>query len=272
MGVCEPRNVRAFAELYVSLGWSVIPLPIGSKIPVIKWKPFQTRHPTVQELDAWFLDKDSNIAIVTGAVSGVFCLDIDSPQAMRKYLAHEDGYGLGDQLTPLSKTNKGWHVLFTYEEGLRNFQGRPDLGYDVRGEGGYFVAPPSVHEKGHTYYWEIEPCALAPLPAWLRPKPEYASSHPAARTVTFAPRGDFKPKEEYYAPKGEGARNMSLAQLAGHLFRERLDEPTVLKICLAWNDRNDPPLPDKEVETTVRSIARADAGRGHYRGLGNVGR
>src|SRR5207244_3547456 len=42
-------------------------------------------------------------------------------------------------------------------------------GIDVRGDGGYVVAPPSRHASGKTYFWESPPddATVQPIPSWL---------------------------------------------------------------------------------------------------------
>jgi hypothetical protein len=60
----------------------------------------------------------------------------------------------------------------------------------------------------------------------------------------------------------EGARNRTLASLAGHLLRNRIDPWVTLDLLTAWNQtRCRPPLSENEVMTTVASIARREINR-----------
>ena len=49
--------------------------------------------------------------------------------------------------------------------------GKVEAGIDVRGDGGYVIAPKSVHESGNCYLWQIssriDQIPLAELPDWL---------------------------------------------------------------------------------------------------------
>ena len=55
----------------------------------------------------------------------------------------------------------------------------------------------------------------------------------------------------------EGARNASLASLAGHLLWHEVDPEVAMELLLAWNrTRCRPPLEDAEVARVVESIAR----------------
>lgn len=133
---------------------SVIPVPrpdrrYDGKRPVIAWREFQDRRATEDELRAWFRTPQ-NIAIVTGALSGVVAVDADSPEALhwiRRRLPW----------TPWqTKTARGFH-LFYQHPGIRvsnraHLQ-TPDgrLAIDVRGDGGFCVAPGSLHATGVPY-------------------------------------------------------------------------------------------------------------------------
>jgi hypothetical protein len=55
--------------------------------------------------------------------------------------------------------------------------------------------------------------------------------------------------------KPEGGRHNSLARLAGHLLGHRLPAVEVEELCLIWNSRNSPPLPEAEIRSTVHDIA-----------------
>ena len=75
-----------FARKYVSYGWSVIPVLQNDKKPAIPWKEFQQRFPTDEELVEWFGNgARNNIAIVTGSISNLAVIDLDSDQAVAFY-------------------------------------------------------------------------------------------------------------------------------------------------------------------------------------------
>jgi hypothetical protein len=55
---------------------------VGRETPAIKWSRYQDRRQTAADIAELFRDDDSNIAILTGVISGVVVIDADSPQAM----------------------------------------------------------------------------------------------------------------------------------------------------------------------------------------------
>jgi hypothetical protein len=122
---------------------------------------------------------------------------------------------------------------------------------DLRGDGGYVVAPPSVHACGELYRWERSPdvCRLAPLPAWLlRAAPDGGThrGHPLAHWRGLLREG-----------VAEGERNNAIASLAGHLLWRGVDPEVTAELLLSWNaTRCRPPLPVDEVLRTVDSIVR----------------
>ena len=108
---------------------------------MLPWKEFQSRLPTLDELHQWFATPQ-NLAIITGAISGVVVVDVDDRHARQWWMRHRP-------YTPWqTKTASGNH--FSYQHpgcGIRN-RARletPDgtLAIDVRGDGGYVVAPGS---------------------------------------------------------------------------------------------------------------------------------
>jgi hypothetical protein len=150
---------------YVALGWSVIPLRPREKRPAISWEAYQHRIATEEEIrDWWTRWPDANIGIVTGGVSGLIALDLDSAEAVQK--AEE----LGLPQTPRCRTGKGEHVYFKHPGGeeTKNFC-RKMVGMDLRADGGYVVAPPSVHPTGALYDWVVSPWEgeLEAPPVWL---------------------------------------------------------------------------------------------------------
>lgn len=215
------------------LGLSVIPVAYRGKKPALDWKEYQTRRPHPARVAEWFSSEERNIGIVTGEVSGLVVLDVDRPDR-----------GLRDRVaslptTPTVKTGKGWHYYFKHPGiPVRN---RVNVlpGADIRGDGGFVVAPPSVHAHGLRYEWLTdisEP--LASLPDWLREKIESAeiSDRLDIALCREAPAstayGEAALLEEYgtLMSAQSGARNSSLNIAAcklGNLVGAELDEDSV---------------------------------------------
>lgn len=199
-GTPSPQQLAEAALYYAgTLGWSVIPLhsatggrcscpdpghdgkPGGARCPAPGKHP-RTIHglhdasKSPAQVAAWWKRwPDSNVGVVTGKASGFVVVDMDVKPATGK-----DGPA---RLAELEKANGpipptmasvtgggGRHLLFAFPEGeLNNSNDRIGLGIDVRGSGGYIVAPPSVHASGRVYTWDEGALArpLAPLPPWL---------------------------------------------------------------------------------------------------------
>jgi len=228
-----------WAKYYVEKkGFSVIPVGTDKKPAIKEWKPYQTKRPTKDELQQWFGNgSKNNIGIVTGAISGIAVVDFDTPEAVK--LAKEKHF----PTTPMVKTARGYHAYCKHKPGVGNFQDRDDLaGIDLRAEGGFVVAPLSIHETGKKYEWvagrSLDDLPLADLPEWiLAVKPE-----------------DKTPLKDLYAGVSKGDRNQSLARLAGSWVNDGLTYDECLDNAVLWNQRNISPLPEKEIERTVRSI------------------
>ena len=125
-------------------------------------------------IHAWWSNQPgANIAIATGERSGVWVLDVDQHgddgEATLRALEREHG---ALPLTLTSKTGGGGrHFFFKFDPSapVRNRQSKALklAGIDVRGEGGYAIAPPSTHASGAAYVWENPIAAVEPAPIWL---------------------------------------------------------------------------------------------------------
>ena len=226
------------ARKYVSYGWSVIPVLQNDKKPAIPWKEFQQRFPTDEELVEWFGNgARNNIAIVTGSISNLAVIDLDSDQAVAFYTEKN----LSRTLTV--KTARGFHAYFKTKIGVRNFQQRDDLpDIDLRADGGIVVAPPSVHKSGSVYEWvkgrgigEVE---IQELPSWvLTEKPE-----------------EKTPVSQLYKGVKNGSRNNAVARLAGSWVGAGGSLEEIQEKAHVWNSGNNDPLPHDEVDRTIKSI------------------
>jgi putative DNA primase/helicase len=239
--------VLAAALGHLKREWSII--PVGhDKRPLVNWKPYQERRPTVKQVRDWFDDDpEAGIAIITGAISGIVVLDVDAKSDGRESLEQlQNEHGHLPKTVTVKTGGGGRHFYFPHPGGkIRPSAGKLGRGLDIRGDGAYVVAPPSAHKSGQAYEWKRDPDStkLAQLPKWLlmlisdeqRPKPEQSS---AAAII-------------------EGRRNETLTSLAGTMQRRGFSTDAILQALLVENEeRCQLPLPVEEVEQIVRSIAR----------------
>jgi hypothetical protein len=237
---------------YGRLGWSVIPIASRGKRPLIRWQVYQYRHPDATEVAEWFHRwPDANIGVVTGIVSGLVVLDLDPRHGADESIARLERAHRPLDVTVEARTGGGGRHLYFAHRGeiIRNRVGLAG-GVDLRGDGGYVVAPPSIHASGQPYSWDRSPdvCRLAPLPGWLREVAEDRGhrGHPLSYWRSLLREG-----------VGEGERNNTIASLAGHLLRHGVDPEVTAELLLAWNAaRCRPPLEAEEVVRTVESITR----------------
>jgi Bifunctional DNA primase/polymerase, N-terminal/Primase C terminal 1 (PriCT-1) len=258
--LADPRTsdgVTAMDEAirdYLGRSWSIIPIKPGDKRPLVRWEDFQHCCPGEGEARGWFRTwPDAGIGVVTGTISGLVVIDIDVRHGGDVSL--EDLERVHGRLptTVECRSGGGRHLYFGHPGSLvRNKVGLAP-GIDLRGDGGYVVAPPSVHSSGVRYAW-VEGCdpkstGIARLPDWVLRR---AIDEPLRRghSVAYWRRlvADGVP---------EGERNNTIASLAGHLLRHGVDPTVVMELLLSWNRvRCRPPLADEEVTAVVESITR----------------
>jgi len=243
--------IRIAALAYIARGWSAIPIEPRGKRPLIAWTEYQGRIACAEEIESWFQRwPHANVGIVTGRVSGLVVLDVDERHGGATSLARLEIDPV--PITVEAVTGGGGRHLYFSHPGipLGNRVGlRPGL--DLRGDGGCVVAPPSIHASGTPYLWVTarspDEAPLAPLPGWfLHTEGGEHIGHPLAHWRRLAREG-----------VAEGARNATIASLAGHLLWHGVDVQVVLGLLFAWNRvRCRPPLEDVEVTRVVDSIAR----------------
>ena len=143
----EPSAMLIAALQYREKGFSVIPCG-KDKTPLIKWLPHQEKRATEEEIRQWWAKwPNANIGIITGKISGITVLDFDSQEGVENFLANFKG------VTPCVDTPRGMHAYFAYEDGIRNTVKVNGFDIDVRSDGGYVIAPPSVNAEGKQYKW-----------------------------------------------------------------------------------------------------------------------
>src|SRR5262249_9216312 len=145
--------------------------------------------------------------------------------------------GLPQTLTV--KTGRGVHFYLEHADALRTQTGVIDH-VDLRADGSYVVAPPSVHVTGCAYQFEDRETPIAALPTTL------VSQLKAVAGFTFD-AGGF----------AEGERNTRLTSIAGTFARQGITGGQ-LDNCLLSVNANvcDPPLDHAEVMRIGRSVER----------------
>jgi replicative DNA helicase len=242
------------------------------KRAMILWTEFQTRHPTVAEVADWFTKwPDANIGIVTGNISNLVVFDLDSENAVQ-YAENEGGF----PVTVKAKTGKGYHIYAQHPGFAVKNDVEKKLDIDIRGDGGYAAAPPSVHGSGRQYEWEdglsiveIDP---APCDSWMidyLKEVSRSSSKPAKeKTPNLSNNPDMAKKsgnsDSYvdilkYGAR-EGMRNHTATKLIGHLIAKGNDEAVVWELIKQWNaEKNNPSLDEFELRKTFDSIAKLES-------------
>ena len=248
-----PLSAWQAALSYLRRGWSVIPIERRAKRPLVAWLEFESRCASAREVEGWFVRwPDANVGIVTGRVSGLVVIDVDARHGGEASISRlESEHGLLPSTVEALTGGGGRHLYFAHPGGRVGNRVGLFPGLDLRGDGGCVVAPPSVHPSGRPYAWargrSPDETSLAPLPRWLLPGAQAGrAGHPPEHWRRLARDGI-----------DEGARNATLASLAGHLLWREVDPEVVLELLLAWNRaRCRPPLEDAEVAGVVESIAR----------------
>jgi len=205
-------------------------IPLNGKVPYLySWKEFQERKPTVEEVTRWWTEHpEANIGIITGKISNLTVVDVDSELI-------PDGL----PNTVIARTGHGWHYYYQYEPGISN-RARVMENVDLRGDGGYVVAPPSIHPETQKPYEWIKRGDIQPFPKHL-----FGISQKNTDWTKVAKGAD------------EGQRNETAARYIGKLmtvFDRETWENTVWETARLWNEKNNPPMSERELRTTYESI------------------
>lgn len=228
--------MKSSALSYAAKNVSVIPVGRDKK-PLINWKEFQTRRATPEEIEAWWTKyPEANVGIVTGKISNLAVVDVEK----------------GGDISPFPETDTvatgggGWHLYYHYEEGVDN-KARIFPLTDIRGEGGYIVAPPSIHASG-TPYKLIKHVGRKPFPKYVFEGIEKPTNHADWQNIL---RGT-----------PEGSRNETMAKVIGrymNAFHPSEWESVLYPFIQYHNQKNNPPLDERELRSIWQSIGKRAA-------------
>lgn len=147
---------------YARRGWAVFPLVEGDKMPAVKGGFKVATDDEGQLREAWSRRPLMNVGVATGTASGglvVLDFDVDDERGedgVAALLAWEREHG-GLPETARAVTGRGGLHLYYLCDRPVACSVDSERGVDVRGDGGYAVAPPSVHPNGRRYEWEEPP-------------------------------------------------------------------------------------------------------------------
>lgn len=239
-------KITPFLEWYQKNNLSFFPVPFRSKQPNIEWKVYQERLPTEEEISRWKNIQETNIAVVCGKISGnLTALDCDSIERfyeLAEVICKHTGIEDILDFTTISQTSKGMHIWLRTKEPIKS-QKFPKL--DVKGEGGYIIAPNSIHPSGAEYKF-INKTPIKTIDTLE------AIGININQQPTEMPRKGAGWVSQILTGVGEGQRNDSAIKLAGY-FRNIMPRDITERLMLDWNTKNIPPMMEREIFRTIES-------------------
>jgi hypothetical protein len=227
-----------YALSYLERGWSII--PCEGKVPRVSWVQFQNRLPSEEEVRKWWETwPESNIAIITGKISGIVVADVDINRG-----------GDATTLPPTGMITRtgggGTHHIYKYP-GMHVQNKVGSDGIDIRGDGGYIIAPPSKHSSGGVYQWlQQEYIGDFPLDFFFPPEQKKAEKKEKWLSDLLKNGAD------------RGGRNDAITRMAGYYASKEMPVDIAVAIISGWMEQQEDPLPTDEIDITVRSVYRTN--------------
>ncbi|WP_019158368.1 bifunctional DNA primase/polymerase [Brevibacterium senegalense] len=258
-----PRPVSVVARELAAAGVPVFPCLPGGKRPLTT-HGFHDATTDLGQITAWWREHpEANLAVPTGAASGVVVVDVDVHGPVDGYRAferaHRAGLVSGWQLLVVTPSS-GMHAYYPATPGReqRSWQAAR-AGIDFRGDGGYIVVPPStVSTGGKSAGYRVRRINSGAtsvldsdrLRAFLDPRPA-----PSARSGREVERSADLPRlAAWVAGRGEGERNRGLFWAACRLAENNIPAPEALNVLAAA--ATEAGLGEREITATVRSAYR----------------
>lgn len=263
--------LHVFARRYVDHGWPVFPLLPRAKIPDGKLVPHGVHDASLEltQVDAWWeREPSSNVALACG--HAFIVVDVDprngGKETMRALVTAHQRF----PVTPVSYTGGGgWHALFATPLDASGepipLRSKIGEGVDIKGPGGYIVAPPSVHPSGALYEWAVNArpsrTSLAAMPAWLlalaRRPPEPVSAPAGPPPQGAAARAQAYVDTMPAAVSGSGGHAATFA-VARKLVQDfALSDDEAWGVLVGYNARCQPPWSERDLRHKLKSAKAA---------------
>jgi len=169
------KSTYDYALAYTAKRFSIISLKPKSKQPSIaSWKPFTVSHPSKEQLESWFVNTENNIGVITGRLSSIFAIDIDGHETYNFFIQKIESLSSVDEqlvisikdtmkiITGSGNTNLVFRFdpeefpigdelanTILWKDSTANQNNHSEI--RLKGEGGYIVVPPSIHDNGKEY-------------------------------------------------------------------------------------------------------------------------
>lgn len=254
-------TMREHAEKYIAQGMPVFPCcwPVNGacgcgrkhegrdvgKVPLVEHGLKDATQTVTGVKDYWTRWPNASIGLAIPA--GYFVLDVDiDKQGYESLEKLQNRYDALTETWLVITGSCGQHYWYKTPKQVRNTTRLDGLdGLDVRGEGGYVIAPPSLHRSGHryavSYIWDGP---IMPAPLWLV---EVCTKKQAPITTNT----------NTVNPIPEGSRNDALARDAGAMRRRGFSEEAIFNaLKIANRERCQPPLPEDEIMRIAKSVSR----------------
>jgi len=239
------------ALYYASKGWKVFPLTQGTKIPAegMHWIDEATLDEgTITQW--WGTNPTSNIAIATGRTSNLTVIDVDGHEgwdSIKEVIGE-----FPKERTRVIKTPRGYHLYYEYHPDFHTGAGFL-AGVDVRSDGGYVVAPPSV--VNGTRYAVAPDRDKPPIPITYAPEIFKARNR---NGVTADPVLEHPTWVSDLLANGvaEGLRDQSATSLAGYFHSRGLPDDIIETIMLPFSDKCIPAFDLRDLRKVIQSVSR----------------
>lgn len=245
---------------YAARGWRVFPLRPKSKEPATR-HGFKDATTDEKRIRAWWTrNPNANIGIATG--DGLLVVDVDDKpgnavqgsDSLREWeIEHGD---MSETVTAITGSG-GVHYYLDVGDASVPCSTSAELAIDIRCDGGYVVAPPSVHPNGNGYVWDVAPEDMEPAVAtdndkalvqWVHDRSGSAS---AGKKPTI-PKGKLK--------EGEGRNEWLYAQGCSARAKGSDDEMVELWLVQLNAQKCSPPLPESELYKIIGSVCTKPIG------------
>lgn len=248
------------AVRYVEMGLAVFPVVARGKRPAVEGGLNSWTDNPDSVRGWWAGHPDHNIGVTCGTPSGgLLVLDFDVDEERDKNglsTLREWERAHGELPATAVSVTGGGGMHYWYRTDRTNI--RPsvnhELGVDVRCDGSYVVAPPSVHESGRRYEWQDPPdeVPIAMATGAVYDFLDHVQRN-GGQDETRKPNGKFRLPESIK----KGTRDTTLFKYASHLRGiGRSDEEILAAVAGVNAMRCRPPMDSRDVERIVRSACR----------------